>query len=303
MRCGARCSRPVRLSRRRRSRGAGQPASTRAGARARRRRCGRSARRRRRRRRPSPCPSLRASDSRSSARARNTRVRTVAAGMARHSAASSIVISSTSRRMNAVRKASGSASILRSSRRRSSRAHGAALRRCSVGSSPMACSIGSHSRRGRSSNSTTTLSRRRARSRAERLVDDDARQPGRQARVAAELAEVPVSREIRFLQDVFGIGVVADDRAGGPKERRVVQAHELLERGRGRRRRCARRARRRRRRGRSGAVRARMLVTWRLDAGDGRCRSRDLHRGGPASASGPQGTPFAYRLRERGERR
>jgi len=62
-----------------------------------------------------------------------------------------------------------------------------------------------------------------------RFVHRDAHRPGRERRVAAELAEVAVHVEPRLLEHVFGVGVAARDRARGAKQPLVVPADEHLE--------------------------------------------------------------------------
>ena len=47
--------------------------------------------------------------------------------------------------------------------------------------------------------------------------------------LAAKLGEVPVGGQVGFLQHVLRVGIVANDRAGGAEQRRVVGAHEALE--------------------------------------------------------------------------
>jgi hypothetical protein len=45
------------------------------------------------------------------------------------------------------------------------------------------------------------------------------------------VADRPVGAQVGFLQGVFGLGIVAQDRARGAEEHAVVPAHEPGERG------------------------------------------------------------------------
>ena len=66
----------------------------------------------------------------------------------------------------------------------------------------------------------------------QRLVGDDAREPGRELRLAAEARERVVGLHVGFLQGVLGFRVVAQDRARGAEQHPVVLAHDSLERPR-----------------------------------------------------------------------
>ena len=68
--------------------------------------------------------------------------------------------------------------------------------------------------------------------RLQRLVDDDAREPRRDGRVAAELADMAIRGYISLLQRILGAAVVLEDRARGPVEAPVVASHQRGERGR-----------------------------------------------------------------------
>ena len=70
----------------------------------------------------------------------------------------------------------------------------------------------------------------RAAQRLQRLVDDDAREPGPERGVAAKLMQLPESADVRVLQGVLRLGVVLQDRAGGAVEPTVVPAHDRAER-------------------------------------------------------------------------
>ena len=169
-----------------------------------------------------------ASDSRNIARARNSRVRTVACGTARQAAVSSTVISSTSRITNTVRNASGSLSILRSSSRR-------IWARIAADSRRFDRLLGLGAQRRLTAAAVLIIEQRddavalAAAQARQRLVDDDARQPGRQPGVAAELGQMPVRRDVGVLQRVLRIGVVLQDRPRDAEQRAVVAPHHRLE--------------------------------------------------------------------------
>jgi hypothetical protein len=63
-----------------------------------------------------------------------------------------------------------------------------------------------------------------------RFVDDDAGEPGRQARAAAKTRDVAKRGEIGILDRILGFGVVAQDRPGDPIQHLVVAPHQKLER-------------------------------------------------------------------------
>ena len=65
----------------------------------------------------------------------------------------------------------------------------------------------------------------------ERLVDDDAHQPGRQARLGPEAAERAPGAQIGFLQRVFGFGVALEDAARRAEQQAVVPPHDAFEGG------------------------------------------------------------------------
>src|SRR5690606_37831928 len=64
----------------------------------------------------------------------------------------------------------------------------------------------------------------------ERCIDHDTREPGADAALAAELAGVSVCMQVRVLQGIFRLGVVAQDGAADAEESLVVSPHESLER-------------------------------------------------------------------------
>jgi hypothetical protein len=64
----------------------------------------------------------------------------------------------------------------------------------------------------------------------DRLVDDDARQPGRELRVAAKAADRAVREQVSFLDCILGLGVVAENRARRAVEPLVVPPHHQLQR-------------------------------------------------------------------------
>ena len=139
----------------------------------------------------------------------------------RHAAVSSTVMSSTSRMTKTVRNATGSSSIRRSSMRRTSARIVASTatrpcrqpRRPPAVRAPVACSVAE-----RHDDAVALL----AAQPHQRLVDDDARQPGGKLRLAAEVADVPVGVEIGVLQRVLGLGVVPENRARDPEQPAVV---------------------------------------------------------------------------------
>src|SRR5262249_34707398 len=57
---------------------------------------------------------------------------------------------------------------------------------------------------------------------AERLVDDDAPEPGTETRLATERRQVGKATQVGLLQHVLGFGVVADDAASQPVEPAIV---------------------------------------------------------------------------------
>jgi hypothetical protein len=59
---------------------------------------------------------------------------------------------------------------------------------------------------------------------AERLVHGDARQPGRQAGLAAKLLEMRKRADIGLLHHVLGLGIVAQHAAGDPVEPAVIRS-------------------------------------------------------------------------------
>ena len=69
----------------------------------------------------------------------------------------------------------------------------------------------------------------RRRTRAERLVDRDPREPRREARALRELVEVQVGVHVRLLHHVLGLRLVPHDRARHPVQPLVVAAHQDLE--------------------------------------------------------------------------
>jgi hypothetical protein len=64
-----------------------------------------------------------------------------------------------------------------------------------------------------------------------RLVGDDAEQPSRELRRAAETADGAISTQIRFLQRIFRLSIVFQNAARRPVERPVVLPHQLPECG------------------------------------------------------------------------
>ncbi len=63
----------------------------------------------------------------------------------------------------------------------------------------------------------------------QRVIDDDASEPGREARTAAELTDVPVCVEIRILQRILRLCIVPQDGPSHPEQLPVVPAHQCLE--------------------------------------------------------------------------
>jgi hypothetical protein len=63
----------------------------------------------------------------------------------------------------------------------------------------------------------------------ERLVRNDAHQPCAEACLGPEIRKRPVGLEVRFLERVLGVLVVAQDGARGAEKRSVVPAHQHLE--------------------------------------------------------------------------
>ena len=115
------------------------------------------------------------------------------AGWTRHAAVSSTVMSSTSRMTNTVRKATGSSSIRRSRMRRTSRAQGRVSRRLGLSSSATSGTSGrvpSGLAAERDDDAVALL----APQPHQRLIDDDAREPGGELRLAAEVADAPIGR-------------------------------------------------------------------------------------------------------------
>ena len=62
----------------------------------------------------------------------------------------------------------------------------------------------------------------------ERLVRDDAQQPGPEGRAGAERAQRGVRLEQRLLYGILGLGGVARDQPGGAEGERLLAARELL---------------------------------------------------------------------------
>ena len=60
-------------------------------------------------------------------------------------------------------------------------------------------------------------------------VDDDAGEPGQDLRVAAKLPDVPVRIQIRILQRVFSIRIVAENGPRDAEKPLVVTPHQCLE--------------------------------------------------------------------------
>ena len=169
----------------------------------------------------------RARASRSSARARKRRVRTVAAGIERHAAVSSTVMSSTSRMTKTVLKATGNASIRRSRMRRTS-ARNAALVGDSDFSSATSSTAGSRSvgvAAERDDHAVALL----APQPHQRLIDHDAGEPGGELRFATEVADPAIRFEVRILHRVLRLGVILEDRSCDTEQLAVVPAHEGLE--------------------------------------------------------------------------
>ena len=67
---------------------------------------------------------------------------------------------------------------------------------------------------------------------ANRLVDDDARQPGCKARVRTECREMPKRAQIGLLHHVLGLSVIPDDRPCDPVEPLIVPSNDQAQRGR-----------------------------------------------------------------------
>src|SRR5438093_4616708 len=65
----------------------------------------------------------------------------------------------------------------------------------------------------------------------ERLVDDDAQEPGPELASQPEAADRPVCFHEPLLSGVFGLIRIAQDQKGGPKGALLVAAHKLLEGG------------------------------------------------------------------------
>ena len=64
----------------------------------------------------------------------------------------------------------------------------------------------------------------------QRPVHDNPGQPGGDLRVAAEVVHVAVGVQIRVLQRVLGVGVVVEDGPSDAKQPSIVLAHQRLER-------------------------------------------------------------------------
>ena len=67
---------------------------------------------------------------------------------------------------------------------------------------------------------------------ANRLVDDDARQPCCKARVRTEFREMPKRAQIGLLHHVLGLSVIPDDRPCDPVEPLIVTPNDQAQRGR-----------------------------------------------------------------------
>ena len=181
---------------------------------ARRRRCGRNAGRRTRTRRSSARSTCCDKRSRSRPRARNSRVRTVASGRSSAAATSSTLISSTARRMNTVRNASGRRSIDASSKCRSS-----ARMRHALG---LSVGVVVHrllprvvaDRLDRAGVQRNHLRAAVAPQARQRFVDHDASQPGRQLGLATKAVDRAPGAQVGLLQRILGLGVaLAGSRA------------------------------------------------------------------------------------------
>ena len=61
---------------------------------------------------------------------------------------------------------------------------------------------------------------------SDRLIDDDAGQPGLELRVAAKATEMGEGVHIGRLHHVLGLGIVVDDGPGGPEQALVVAPHQ-----------------------------------------------------------------------------